>query len=86
MEENAIRTTVQELLGVDAGMSDRDLAARLYLQTGYLAAQLARHGIKPEEGLCQHFPEHDCSSCASDLQWCWVAASGKVADTCHREG
>lgn len=72
--------TVQEMLGVDPDMSDRDVAVRLYLQVGYLAAQLARHGIKPEDELCQHVPDRDCSKCAGDLPWCWVVASGDMAD------
>ena len=72
--------TVQELLGVDPNMSDRDVAVRLYLQTTYLAAALTRHGIKPEEELCKDVPDCDCSNCAGDLPWCWVVASGNMAD------
>lgn len=72
--------TVQEMLGVDPAMSDRETAVRLYLQVGYLAAELARHGIKPEEELCKDVPGRDCSNCAGDLPWCWVVASGNMAD------
>ena len=72
--------TVQEMLGVDPAMSDRDVAVRLYLQTNYLAGELARHGIKPEDEFCQYVPEHKCSNCAGDLPWCWVVASGNMAD------
>lgn len=72
--------TVQEMLGVDPAMSDRDLAARLYLQVTYLAAELSRHDIKPEAEVCQYVPDRDCSNCAGDLPWCWVWASGHMAD------
>ena len=72
--------TVQEMLGVDPAMSDRDLAARLYLQVNWLAAELARRGAKPDEEVCKYVPEHDCSNCAGDLPWCWVVASGSMAD------
>ena len=72
--------TVQELLGVDPAMSDRDVAVRLYLQTNYLAGELARLGAKPVDELCQYVPDRDCSNCAGDLPWCWVVASGNVAD------
>lgn len=72
--------TVQEMLGVDPAMSDRDLAARLYLQVNYLATELSRHDIKPEAELCQYVPDRDCSNCAGDLPWCWVVASGHMAD------
>ncbi len=72
--------TVQEMLGVDPDMSDRDVAVRLYLQVGYLAAELARRGARPEDELCQHVPDRDCSNCAGDLPWCWVVASGNMAD------
>jgi len=76
-------TTVQEMLGVDPAMSDGDVAIRLYAQVGYLAAELARHGIKPEEEYCQYVPDRDCSNCAGDLPWCWVVASGDVVDAAH---
>ncbi|MBQ1539891.1 MAG: hypothetical protein IIZ58_05130 [Desulfovibrio sp.] len=75
--------TVQEMLGVDPAMSDRDVAVRLYCQVGYLAAELARHGIKPEDEYCQYVPDRDCSNCAGDLPWCWVVASGEVAERAH---
>lgn len=75
--------TVQEMLGVDPAMSDGDVAARLYCQVGYLAAELARHGIKPEDEYCQYVPDRDCSNCAGDLPWCWVVASGEVADQAY---
>ena len=81
MKTNAIKTTLHEMLGVDPNLSYRSLANRLYLQTNYLAAELARHDIKPEVELCQYVPERDCSNCAGDLPWCWVVASGNVADT-----
>ena len=72
--------TVQEMLGVDPNLSDRDMAARLYLQVNWLAGELARRGAKPEEEVCQYVPERDCSNCAGDLPWCWVVASGSLAD------
>ncbi len=77
---NVVKTTLQELLGLDPALSDRDVDNRLYLQTNYLAAELARRGAKPVDELCQHVPERDCSNCAGDLPWCWVVASGNVVD------
>ena len=48
---NVVKTTLQELLGLDPALSDRAVANRLYLQTNYLAAELARRGAKPEDEL-----------------------------------
>jgi len=72
--------TVQELLGVDPAMSDKDLALRLYIQAHWLAERLGGHGAKPEEEVCQYVPERDCRNCAGDLPDCWLAASGSIAD------
>ncbi len=72
--------TVQEMLGVDPAMSDKDLALRLYVQASWLACRLGEHGAKPEEEVCQYVPGRDCRNCAGDLPDCWLVASGSIAD------
>ncbi len=56
------------------------LALWSHLQAIWLAFQLHRHGVKPDEEACQYVPERDCANCASDLPDCWLEAAGAVAD------
>ena len=88
MKTTTPERTMRERLGVDPAMSDRDLAARLYLQVQYLAGELVRRGAIPEDEVPQPVADRECSAgCTGDLPCSlrWIMASGSVADGMAKE-